>query len=150
MVVTTDIGDVRNIHPSNKQEVGRRLALWALNGTYGRKEVLFSGPIYKDYRVDKNRVLLEFDYTGGGIVSLDNKPLSSFTAAGDDHVFHPAKAEILAGGKTIAVSSRLVRKPVSVRFAWSHDALHNLGNIAGLPASPFRTDTWPGKTVNNR
>jgi sialate O-acetylesterase len=150
MVVTTDIGDVRNIHPSNKQEVGRRLALWALNGTYGRKEVLSSGPIYKDYRVDKNRVLLEFDYTGGGIVSLDNEPLSSFTAAGDDHVFHPAKAEILAGGKTIAVSSRLVRKPVSVRFAWSHDALHNLGNIAGLPASPFRTDTWPGKTVNNR
>ena len=150
MVVTSDIGDLRNIHPSNKKEVGRRLALWALNGTYGRKELLPSGPIYKDYRVDKNRILLEFDYTGDGIVSTDNESLRYFTIAGDDQVFHPAKAEILGGGKTIAVSSRLARNPVSVRFAWSHDAQHNLGNKAGLPASPFRTDVWPGKTDNNR
>jgi sialate O-acetylesterase len=138
MVVTTDIGDVKDIHPRNKQEVGRRLALWALAKTYGR-DVSFSGPIYKAMVIEGGKIRLTFDY-GTGMKASDGKPLSYFKIAGPDHVFHPAKAEV--DGDSLVVSSPEVAQPEAVRFAQEGKATPNLVNQAGLPASPFRTDGW--------
>ncbi len=137
LVVTTDIGELKDIHPHNKQEVGRRLALWALAKTYGR-EVAFSGPIYKSSSVEGDKVRLAFDYADG-IKSSDGKPLTFFTIAGEDQKFVPAEAKI--DGSTVAVSAKEVAKPVAVRFGWREDATPNLVNAANLPASPFRTDS---------
>ena len=142
LVVTTDIGELKDIHPHNKQEVGRRLALWALAKTYGR-EVAFSGPIYKSSSVEGDKVRLAFDYADG-IKSSDGKPLTFFTIAGEDQKFVPAEAKI--DGSTVAVSAKEVAKPVAVRFGWREDATPNLVNAAGLPASPFRTDSFKGVT----
>jgi sialate O-acetylesterase len=138
MVVTTDIGDIKDIHPKNKQEVGRRLALWALAKTYGR-DVRYSGPIYKTMTIEGNKIRLTFDY-GTGMKAADGKPLSYFKIAGANRVFHAATAEV--EGDTLLVSSPEVEKPVAVRFAHQGKATPNLVNQAGLPASPFRTDAW--------
>lgn len=143
MAVTTDIGDIKDIHPRNKQEVGRRLALWALAKTYG-KEIAFSGPIYKSMSVEGNKIRLQFDHVGGGLVSRDGKPLTDFTIAGADQKFVPATAEI--DGTSIIVSSPEVAAPTAVRFDWQDDAQPNLSNKEGLPAGPFRTDSWKGLT----
>lgn len=143
MVVTTDIGDVNNVHPRNKQEVGRRFALWALNKDYGR-QVVYSGPIYQSMTVDGNKVRVTFQHVDGGLKSTDNKPLSHFTIAGADRKFVPALAVI--DGRTIVVSSPRVAQPEAVRFAWRNDAEPNFVNAAGLPASPFRTDFWSDAT----
>ena len=144
MAVTADIGDVGNIHPKNKQEVGRRLALWAMAKVYGNKKLVYSGPIYKSMKIKGNQIVLNFDYCSNGLKSGDGKPLSEFTVAGADKVFVPAKAEIV--GKTIVVSSDKVANPVAVRYAWHDDAQPNLANKEGLPASLFRTDSWKGVT----
>ena len=144
MAVTADIGDVGNIHPKNKQEVGRRLALWAMAKVYGSKKLVYSGPIYKSMKIKGNQIMLNFDYCSNGLKSGDGKPLSEFTLAGADKVFVPAKAEIV--GKTIVVSSDKVANPVAVRYAWHDDAQPNLANKEGLPASLFRTDSWKGVT----
>ena len=138
MVVTTDIGDVRDIHPKNKQEVGRRLALWALAKTYGR-DVPNSGPIYKAMKIEGSKIRLTFDY-GTGMKASDGKPLNYFSIAGADHIFHPAQVQV--DGDTLLVSSPEVAKPEAVRFGHQAQAPPNLVNQAGLPASPFRTDTW--------
>ena len=137
LVVTTDIGDVKDIHPKNKQEVGRRLALWALGAVYGRN-VVYSGPIYRSMTVEGDKVRLAFDHVGGGLVSRDGKPLTNFTVAGGDKKFHPATAAI--DGDSVVVQSKDVAKPEAVRFAWREDAEPNFVNKAGLPASPFGTD----------
>jgi sialate O-acetylesterase len=143
MVVTTDIGDSINIHPTNKQEVGRRLSLWALAKDYGYKELVFSGPVYKKMKVKGQRAFISFDYADGGLVCKGDS-LTHFEIAGTNKEFVPAIAKI--EGDQIVVWSDKVRKPVSVRFGWSYFPMHNLYNKAGLPASPFRTDDWPGKT----
>ena len=151
LAVTTDIGDVRDIHPKNKQEVGHRLALWALAKVYGRS-LVYSGPIYKSMTVEGNKIRLHFDYVGGGLKTSDGKPLSDFMIAGADHKFVPAVAEI--DGNTVVVSAIQVvagsdihvTQPVAVRFAWYDTATPNFSNQEGLPASPFRTDTWKGVT----
>jgi sialate O-acetylesterase len=143
MVVTMDIGDVKDIHAGNKQEVGRRMVLWALAQVYGRK-LVYSGPIYKSMAVEGNHIRLEFDHVGGGLVSRDGKPLTDFTIAGEDQDFMSATARI--DGDTVIVSSPDVSQPVAVRYAWRDDAEPNLANKEGLPASPFRTDTWKGVT----
>lgn len=143
MAVTTDIGDVKDIHPKNKQEVGRRLALWALAKVYG-KTIVYSGPIYKSMSTEGNKVRLQFDHIGGGLVASDGKPLVDFTIAGADQNFVPATATI--DGNSIVVSSDKVAQPVAVRYAWHDDTQPNLANKEGLPASPFRTDTWKGVT----
>ena len=143
MAVTTDIGDLNDIHPKNKQEVGRRLALWALAKVYGRK-LVYSGPIYKSMAVEGDKIRLQFDHRGGGLEARDGKPLSDFTIAGADQKFVPAVAT--TDGDTIVVHSDKVAKPVAVRFAWRDDATPNLCNKEGLPASPFRTDRWKGVT----
>lgn len=147
MAVTMDIGDVNDIHPKNKQAVGRRLSLWALAKSYGRKGIVCSGPIYRSMKIEGDKIRLFFDYAGGGLVAKGGK-LTCFTIAGKDRQFVEAKAEI--GGDTIVVSSDKVKEPVAVRYAWSNAAVPNLFNKVALPASSFRTDNWPGITVNKK
>ena len=141
MAVTTDVGNVTDIHPKNKQEVGRRLSLWALAKTYGKKDVVFSGPIFKSVKFDGGKAVVSFNHASGGLKSRDGNPLTHFLVAGEDKSFVPAKAEIV--GETVVISAEKVSKPIAVRYAWSHDAEPNLANQAGLPASPFRSDDWP-------
>lgn len=143
MVVTTDNGDSANIHPRNKEIVGNRLALWPLTHDYGFKGMPYSGPLYKSMKVEGSKIRISFDEVGDGLMAKDGD-LKEFTIAGDDHVFHGAQAVI--DGNTLVVSSPLVSKPVAVRFAWRSIPVPNLYNKAGLPASPFRTDDWPGIT----
>ncbi|MCA9163431.1 MAG: 9-O-acetylesterase, partial [Planctomycetales bacterium] len=138
MAVTVDIGNVKDIHPRNKQDVGKRLALWALAKDYGQGDLVYSGPLYKSMKVDGNKAVLSFDHVGGGLVSRDGEPLSWFQVAGEDGNFVDAKAEIV--GDTVVVHAEGVSKPTAVRFAWNQTAEPNLSNKAGLPASPFRTD----------
>ena len=139
MAVITDVGNVSDIHPRNKEEVGRRLSLWALTKTYGVPGIEFSGPDFQSCRVEGNKAVLTFSYADG-LKSLDGKPLTWFTIAGDDKKFVDARAEIV--GQTVVVISDSVPNPVAVRFGWDETAEPNLGNGAGLPASPFRTDQW--------
>jgi len=146
MAVTTDVANLYDIHPRNKQEVGRRLALWALARTYG-KDLVYSGPLFRSMTVEGRRIRLHFDHVGGGLVARGGE-LTHFTLAGDDQRFVPARAEI--EGDSIVVSSEQVSKPVAVRFGWSNTAEPNLFNREGLPASPFRTDDWPGVTSDHR
>ncbi len=146
MVVTTDItADVSDIHPPNKQDVGRRLALWALAGTYGRQGLVYSGPIYRAMSIEGASVRIEFDHADGGLIARGGE-LTHFTIAGADRVFHPAEAR--TDGETVIVSSPRVAEPAAVRFGWSDTAMPNLFNEAGLPASPFRTDDWPTSTAD--
>ena len=147
MVVTMDIGNVNDIHPRNKQDVGGRLALWALAKTYNRDGIVYSGPICKSMRVEDNKTRLFFDHVGGGLAAKGGE-LALFTIAGDDKKFIEAKAVI--DGDTIVVSSNKVKNPAAVRYAWSNAATPNLFNKEGLPASPFRTDDWPGITINKK
>lgn len=143
MAVTSDISDLNDIHPKNKQDVGRRLALWALAKVYGR-DIVYSGPIYKSTAVEDNKIRLQFDHQGGGLTTRDGKPLTDFTIAGEDQKFVPAVATI--DGGSVVVHSDQVAKPVAVRFAWRETSTPNLANKEGLPASSFRTDRWKGVT----
>jgi len=146
MAVTADIGDANSIHPKNKQEVGRRLALWALAKTYGKKPV-YCGPIYNSMKIDGSRIILSFNYAEGGLVSK-SVPLKGFTIAAADGKFVPADAEII--GETVAVSSKEIANPAAVRYGWENNPVCSLYNKEGLPASPFRTDRWPGVTINGK
>ena len=140
MAVTTDIGNLRDIHPRNKQDVGRRLALWALAKDYGRDDVTYSGPLYKSMAVEGNTIRLTFDHVGSGLTSRDEKPLTWFQIAGEDKQF--VEAEAMIDGDTVVVSSDALENPVAVRFGWHQSAEPNFVNKEGLPASPFRTDSW--------
>jgi sialate O-acetylesterase len=135
MVVTTDIGDLNDIHPRNKQDVGKRLALWALSQTYGRADLVYSGPLYRSMEREGERLRLRFDHVGGGLASRDGKPLTGFEMAGVDGRYLPAKAHI--EDDTVVVFSETVKKPRALRFGWHQDAQPNLINQEGLPASPF-------------
>ncbi len=139
MAGTMDIGNVRNIHPKNKQEAGRRLALWALARTYGRPGLVYRCPSFDSMTVEGNKARVLFDHCGGGLVSRDGKPLSWFEAAGPDRVFVKAKAEI-SGKNSVLVWSEKVPSPKFVRFAWNQEAQPNLASREGLPALPFRSD----------
>jgi sialate O-acetylesterase len=139
MVVTMDIGNLSDIHPKNKQEVGRRLALWALANDYGR-DIVCSGPIYRESVFQDGKVRLKFDHIGTGLATRDGKAPSDFEIAGADKVFRPAAAVI--DGDELMVSSDQVAEPKAVRYAFTSQAMPNLINKAGLPASPFRTDRW--------
>jgi sialate O-acetylesterase len=142
MVVTTDIGNVTDIHPTNKQEVGRRLALWALAKTYHKTGTVFSGPVFKSMETSGKQLRLTFDHVGGGLVSRDDKPLNSFEIIdGDTGTAVPATATI--DGNTVVLTAATVNKPVGMRFAWSKLAEPNLSNKDGLPALPFRAGKNP-------
>ncbi len=146
MAVTIDIGEANDIHPKNKQEVGRRLALNAFRIAYG-KNIVNSGPSYRSMEIVNNRILLTFTEKGSGLVVRDKYGyLKGFTVAGADKVFHWAKAEITSDQR-IAVYSPEVANPVAVRYGWANNPDDvNLYNREGLPAIPFRTDDWPGIT----
>lgn len=120
--------------------VGQRLSLWALHNEYGKKDIIYSGPLYKSMKVDGDKIRIQFNFTGGGLISKDGEDLNEFTIAGEDQNFVPAKAVI--EGNEVVVSSSQVSKPVAVLFAWRNIPNPNLYNKAGLPASPFRTDDW--------
>lgn len=143
MVVLTDAGNATNIHPINKQVVGKRLALWARAGTYGEKGLVYSGPIYTEMEKEQGKIRLHFDHTGTGLVCRGDS-LTHFTIAGKNRKFLPAKAEI--AGNTILVSHPEIKEPIAVRFGWENIPEHHLYNREGLPASPFRTDDWPEAT----
>jgi len=143
MAVTVDIGNRTDIHPKNKQDVGKRLGLWALAKDYGKKDLVYSGPLYKSMKVKDDAVTISFNHVGGGLVSRDDKPLSHFTIAGEDKVFVEATATIEGG--SVVVRAEGVKKPLAVRFGWHQEAEPNLSNKNGLPASPFRTDSWKAK-----
>ncbi len=137
MAVINDVGELNDIHPKNKQEVGHRLALIALAKDYGRKDLVCSGPVFTGHTVEKNRIRLKFDSLGGGLVSRDGKPLNWFEVAGADGNFIAAEAVI--DGKDVVVSAPGVTEPKAARFAFSQLAEPNLMNKEGLPAGAFRT-----------
>lgn len=137
MAVTMDIGEADNIHPANKQDVGKRLSLWALNKTYGDKNIIFSGPLYKGFEVKGNKVIVSFTNTDGGLTS-NNKPLKDFELQDADGTWKPATASI--EGDKIIVSSDAVAKPAGVRYAYYSYAEGTLFNGKGLPASSFTSE----------
>lgn len=137
MAVTTDIGNLDDIHPKNKQDVGKRLALWALAKTYGKSGLVYSGPLYKSMKVEGNKIRIDFEHTGSGLKSRDGKPLSWFTIAAKEGDFVDATAVI--DGNSVLVSSDKIAEPAAVRFGWNELAEPNLMNADGLPAGPFRT-----------
>jgi sialate O-acetylesterase len=138
MASAIDIGNPLDIHPLNKQEVGRRLALSARGVAYGER-VVHAGPLYDGMTIEGSRIRVRFHHVGGGL-ALETSKGSSFVVAGVDGVFKPATAAV--DGDTVVVSSADVAAPVAVRYAWEDDPITSLRNKEGLPASPFRTDTW--------
>jgi sialate O-acetylesterase len=141
MAVIIDIGEAKNIHPRNKDDVGYRLSLAALKTAYG-KDLVYSGPLYKSMQTEGNKIIIDFDQVGSGLMVKDKYGyLKSFSIAGADKKFVWARATL--EGNKVVVYSDAVKNPVAVRYAWADnpdDA--NLYNIEGLPASPFRTDEW--------
>jgi sialate O-acetylesterase len=141
MAVTTDlVASRKDIHPPNKQDVGKRLALWALANTYHQSDKAYSGPLYESSKAEPNEIRVKFKHADGGLVARDGKPLTWFSIAAADKKFFPA--EVVIDGESVVVRSPHVANPVAVRFGWHQLADPNLTNKAGLPASPFRTDTW--------
>jgi sialate O-acetylesterase len=157
MAVLTDIGDAKDIHPKNKQDVGERLALWALAKDYGKKDLVYSGPLYKGSKAEGAKMVISFDHVGSGLMvgrkeglaptqEVPGAALKGFSIRGDDGQWHWADARIVAD--TVVVSSDKVAKPLGVRYAFTTNTdACNLYNKEGLPASPFRTDggaEWSG------
>ncbi len=152
MACTIDIGDAKDIHPRNKFDVGERLARWALRHQYGRAEIVTSGPLFREMTLEDGKARLHFNSTGGGLlvarkagraptVATPAEKLNRFAIAGEDRKWVWAQAMI--EGDTVVVSSAEVLRPVAVRYAYSDNPEGaNLYNLAGLPASPFRTDAW--------
>jgi len=138
MAVTLDIGDPNDIHPVNKRDVGKRLALWAMAKDYGQ-ETVYSGPLYNKQVIEGEKIRVFFKHTGSGLQSRGGD-LTHFEIAGADQVYHPAAAVI--EGETVVVNNPQVPKPVAVRYGWRNTAEPNLFNREGLPASSFCTDNW--------
>ena len=151
MAVITDIGAANDIHPRNKQDVGWRLAQWALHQTYGQKDLVPSGPLYKSHKVEGNKIRLSFDHVGSGLIvgkktgleptaEVKDGKLEHFSISGKDNKWVWADAKI--DGQTVVVESKEVSEPVAVRYGFTmNPAKANLYNKEGLPAGPFRTDT---------
>ena len=146
-----DIGNDRDIHPKNKQDVGKRLARWALRDVYGKKDIVVTGPTFKEMKIEGNTVTISYDHVGGGLMVAKKKDpfqpvlatpeakLASFAISGADEKWHWADAVI--EGNTVKLSSPAVAQPVAVRYAYrGNPANANLYNKDGLPAIPFRTD----------
>ncbi|MDC0049672.1 sialate O-acetylesterase [Verrucomicrobia bacterium] len=151
MAVITDIGAANDIHPRNKQDVGWRLAQWALHQTYGQKDLVPSGPLYKSHKVEGKTIRLSFDHVGSGLIvgkkngleptaEVKDGKLEHFSISGKDNKWVWADARI--DGQTVIVESKEVTEPVAVRYGFTmNPAKANLYNKEGLPAGPFRTDT---------
>jgi sialate O-acetylesterase len=143
LAITIDVGDPKNVHPHRKLEVGQRLALWA-EGTIYKQPLEYSGPLYQSMKIVGGEIRVRFTHVGSGLEAHNNAELRGFAIAGADHKFHWAEARI--DSDAIVLSSRDVPDPVAVRYAWADSPVCNLFNKDGLPASPFRTDDWPGIT----
>jgi sialate O-acetylesterase len=140
MAVTLDIGERGDIHPHNKHDVGRRLALQTLKVVYG-KDVIASGPVFRKM-IRQDRILrVTFANASSGLVTVDGMPPKGFTIAGADRAWRWADARIER--EEVAISSPDVPEPVAVRYGWANDPPNTLRNHADLPAAPFRTDDWP-------
>ena len=148
MAITTDIGNPSDIHPKNKQDVGKRLAAVALNKVYG-KSVEYAGPVYESMTIENGKATLHFSHAASGLLVHDRYGyVRGFEIAGADHQFHYAKAMLT--GNTVTVYSDEVSQPVAVRYDWADDAGDgNLYNAEGFPAGPFRTDDWPAMTATS-
>jgi sialate O-acetylesterase len=140
MAITNDVGDINDIHPINKSDVGHRLALWAFDKTYGIKQPAYSGPLYKGNNIEDDKIRIQFDHTGSGLAARENSELTFFEIAGADDVFHPAKVTISDDEQTILLNSENVKQPTQARFAWSEIEKPSLINKEGLPAGAFHTN----------
>ena len=152
MAVIIDIGEAKDIHPRNKQDVGSRLAQFALHQTYGNADLVPCGPLYKGFKIEDSSIRVNFDHAGGGLIvgkkegleptkEVTDGKLGRFAIAGADKQWHWADAAI--DGNSVVVRSSEVAKPVAVRYAYSMNPVGaNLYNKEGIPASPFRTDDW--------
>lgn len=147
MASAIDIGEAWDIHPTNKQEVGRRLSLAANHVAYNEKGIVYSGPMFESFKVDGNKVEVSFNHVGSGLATSNKYGyLCGFALAGSDSVYHYAQAEIIGSNKVMVYSDQ-VKEPVAVRYAWANNPDQaSLCNKEGLPANPFRTDKWPGVT----
>ena len=147
LALAIDIGEAKDIHPKNKQEVGRRLALVALHDVYGKSDVAHAGPVYESMKVEGDAVRLRFKHAEG--LRAKGDALKGFAVAGEDRKWHWAEAKV--EGNEVVVRSAEVKNPVAVRYAWANNPDQaNLYNAAGLPAAPFRTDDWKGVTADRR
>jgi len=143
MAVTTDlVPDLNDIHPPRKLEIGNRLALWALAKTYGRDNLVYSGPLFKSAKIEGDKIRIQFEHVGSGLATRNDQPLDNFQIGTPDG-FYDAEAKI--EGDSVVVRSDQVSHPAYVRFGWKNTAQPNLINKEGLPASPFRTDCGPVK-----
>ena len=142
MAVITDlVDDIKDIHPKNKQDVGARLAAWALAETYKKEGITYKSPMYKNMEVNKNKVTVHFSNASNGlIIKGGEKKATEFYIAGDDQNFLPADVKV--EGDHIILSSKQIKNPVAVRFAFSNTAMANIFSAEGLPVNPFRTDDW--------
>ncbi|HTQ65983.1 MAG TPA: sialate O-acetylesterase, partial [Puia sp.] len=145
MAVTVDIGNSRDIHPKDKQDVGKRLAAIAFNNVYGQP-MEYSGPVYQSIKTDGNKIILTFTHANNGLMVKDKYGyIKGFEIAGKDQHFHYAKAYM--DGNRVVVYNETVSEPIEVRYAWADDAGDaNLFNNEGFPTVPFRTDQWKGVT----
>ena len=141
MIILTDIGDARTIHPMEKETVGNRFAYMALGLTYGKKGFPVTGPLYKSMQIEGNKIAVSFDEVGKGLTTY-RQPLTGFEIAGEDRVFHPANAHLGKDAQTVVVSSPEVPHPVAVRYAFKDYVKGCIYNMFGLPVSSFRTDDW--------
>jgi sialate O-acetylesterase len=140
MVVITDLtGDVKNIHPRNKKDVGLRLANWALAETYHHSGLVYKSPMYRNMIVEKGKAEIYFDNAPNGFIIKGNKATEWFIA-GEDRLFLPAEVTIMKD--RIQVFNKNIKNPVAVRFAFSDTAIGNIFSKEGLPVGPFRTDNW--------
>jgi sialate O-acetylesterase len=145
--VIIDLGEGKDIHPKNKQDVANRLVRWALARDYGVK-IAFQSPTYKSMEKHGEKIVLKFDHVGKGLNPFDVKEPRGFAIAGSDHKFVNAKAKIV-NPTTVEVWSDSVSEPAAVRYAWADNPVCNLYSAEGLPLTPFRTDDWPGATAHN-
>jgi sialate O-acetylesterase len=147
--VIIDIGEGRDIHPRNKQGVANRLARWALAKDYGI-DIVHRSPRFKSMEKKDGKIVLTFDHVGkNGLYAFDVQEPRGFAIAGSDRKFVWAKAKI-DGKDKVEVWSDQVSEPVAVRYAWADNPVCNLYSREGLPVTPFRTDDWPGQTINNK
>ena len=145
--VITDLGEADDIHPKNKQDVAKRLARLALAKDYGL-ELVHQSPRYSAMKREGSKIILTFSEVGGGMDTFDVRTPIGFTVAGEKRKFHRAQAKII-GKDQIEVWSDEVADPIAVRYAWADNPVCNVQNREGLPLTPFRTDDWPGVTIDN-
>jgi sialate O-acetylesterase len=141
MAVTLDLGLANDLHPPQKQEIGRRLALGALRMVYGKSTTIASGPTFLSAAREGAAMRVRFASGASGLDTADGGPARGFVIAGVDRAFHPAAARI--DGDSVILTSPDVPEPVAVRYGWGNDPENTLRNQADLPAAPFRTDDWP-------